>query len=161
MLKENAFHRFSFSLWFALFLLVWSALPAWCADLALLWDANSEPDIKGYGIYFKNTPDSEYILYGYMESQEFADPGRPRMVVSGLEKGKSYYFAATAYDTEGLESGFSNSICVEVGDTIAACSTSNEGSGEESGSIVDGSSSGGGGSSGSGGGGGCFIDSLF
>jgi hypothetical protein len=65
--------------------------------------------------------------------------------VSALEKGTTYYFAATAYNWNGLESALSNSIRVEFGDTVAPCPSSDEVSG----------------SSGGGGGGGCFIDSLF
>ena len=145
MLKENIFHRFSIQLRLVLLILSWSALPAWCSDLAFLWDANTEPDLEGYGIYFKNIPDSEYSLYGYVTLQELSDPGSPRFVASGLEKGKTYYFASTAYNWYGLESSFSNSICIEVGETVAACSSSDEAS-----------SSGGGG-----GGGGCFIGSLI
>ena len=147
MLRENIFHRFSILPRLALLLLFWSAVPAWCADLAFLWDANTEPDLEGYGIYFKDIPDAEYSLYGYVTTQELEDPANPRFTVSGLEKGKTYYFASTAYNWYGLESSFSNSLCVEVGDTIAACSSSDEGS----------SSSGGGG----GGGGGCFIGAII
>ena len=96
MLKENIIHRFSNPLRLALLILFWSALPAWCADLALLWDANTEPDLEGYGIYFKDIPDSEYSLYGYVAFQELGHPDNPRFMVSGLEKGKTYYFASTA-----------------------------------------------------------------
>lgn len=60
MLKENIIHRFSNLLRLALLILFWSALPAWSADLALSWDANTGSDLEGYGIYFKNIPDSEY-----------------------------------------------------------------------------------------------------
>ena len=150
MNKENASYRFLFLFWIlsGLLILFLSARLAWCSDLVLLWDANTEPDIEGYGIYFKNTPDSEYSLWGYLSIQELADQSNPRFVASGLEKGKTYYFASTAYNWYGLESTFSNSLCIEVGETISACPSSGGGSG--------GSSDGGGG-----GGGGCFIDSLM
>ena len=94
MLKENIIHRFSVPLRLALLLWFFSALPAWCADLVFLWDANTEPDLEGYGIYFKDIPDSKYFLYGYVALHELADPASPKFVMSDLEKGKTYYFAS-------------------------------------------------------------------
>ena len=45
-------------------------------------------------------------------------------VVQGLEPGKTYYFAATAYDATGTESGLSNEFVyavpiIEVNATIS------------------------------------------
>jgi uncharacterized membrane protein YgcG len=159
MRQVNFYHRLSILLGLSLPILLCSALPGCCGEMSVAWDANSEPDLEGYGIYFKDIPDSEYSLYGYVALQELADPEVPRFVVSGLEKGKTYYFAGTAYNRYGQESGFSNSICVEVGDSIAACSSSEEGSGEDSGSSSGGDN--GSRSSSGGGGGGCFINSVF
>jgi hypothetical protein len=150
MLKENTCHRFINPVRLALLILLWSAVPVWCADVAFLWDANTEPDIGGYGIYFKNVTDSEYSLWGYVSLWELPDPNNPRFVVSGIEKGKTYYFALTAYNWHGLESYLSNSVCVEVGDVVTECLSSDPGTGDTSGGGSTGSSGGGGG-------GGCFI----
>jgi hypothetical protein len=145
MRHANFYRRLSILLGLSLPILLWSALPGCCGEMSVAWDANSEPDLEGYGIYFKNVPDSEYSLYGYVALDELADLNNPRFVVSGLEKGKTYYFAGTAYNWYGQESEFSNSICVQVGDAIVPCPSSDDGSAGGSG----------------GGGGGCFIESIM
>ena len=127
-------------------LLVFYACPIMAADATLSWDANSEPDVSGYGIYYqKNFQGPPYEIFSYMALQDLADPNNPSATLTGLEKDANYYFAVTAYDTEGYESFFSNSICARVGDTIAPCADSEGGSG------------GGSGGGSSGGGSGCFI----
>lgn len=130
---------------FALVLLGFLVLfenPAAGADVTLAWNANVESDLAGYGIYARRDADGPpYDLAGYVALEELPDPGRPTFTVSGLEKGFTYFFAATAYDTAGNESSFSNPACARVGDQIEVCSDG--GSGAKG--------------SGGGGGGGCFI----
>jgi hypothetical protein len=110
---------------------------ALAADVTLAWDPNSETDLEGYGVYFrKGTDGPPYDLFGYVTLTELQDVNNPTFTVTTLEKGSRYFFAATAYDTEGNESYYSNSACAEVGDKIEPC--------------------GGGG----GGGGGCFISTI-
>lgn len=124
--------------------LLWST-SALSADVRLAWDPNSEPDLEGYGVYFrKGTPGPPYDLAGNMALAELTNFNAPLFVVSGLEKGFKYYFAVTAYDTAGNESSFSTAVCADVGDTITPCPAAS------SSSVA---ASGGGG----GGGGGCFI----
>jgi hypothetical protein len=128
-------------------IVVLSAGLASAADVTLAWDANTEADLEGYGVYFnKGTPGPPYDLFGYITTGEFSDPNNPTSTVTGLDKGARYYFAVTAYDTDGNESYFSSSVCAEVGDVIAPCA------------VDSGGSSGGGG--GSGGGAGCFIEAA-
>jgi hypothetical protein len=120
---------------------------AFAAELTLRWDSNNEPDLEGYGVYFrKGKPGPPFNLFGYVATEELNDPGSPTFNVNGLVKGARYYFAVTAYDASGNESSFSKSVCAEIGDEVAPCS-----------------SSGGGGSgdaSGGGGGGECFIETV-
>jgi uncharacterized membrane protein YgcG len=106
------------------------------AEITLAWDQNSEPDIAGYKIY-----------YG-QESHSYTntlDVGKhTSCVIADLEDGETYYFAATAYNNDGFESGYSNEISnAEPG------TTPDDGDGGAAG----------GGSSG-GGGGSCFIDTA-
>jgi uncharacterized membrane protein YgcG len=72
------------------------------AEITLAWDQNSEPDIAGYRIY-----------YG-QESHSYTnvvDVGNyTSCVISDLEDGETYYFAATACNNDGYESGYSNEI---------------------------------------------------
>jgi hypothetical protein len=80
----------------------YSIQKAHAEEITLAWDRNSEPDIAGYKIY-----------YG-QESRSYTnvvDVGNyTSCVIADLEDGETYYFAATAYNTEGYESGYSNEI---------------------------------------------------
>ena len=70
-------------------------------EVVLAWDPNPEPDIAGYIIY-----------YG-VKSRKYDKKVDVGNVTSGsvnLEEKATYYFAATAYNTSGLESDFSNEV---------------------------------------------------
>jgi uncharacterized membrane protein YgcG len=151
--KRKSPHRLVLSGCFCVLFSLFLAAPALSADVTLAWDPNSEADIEGYGVYFKlGASGPPYDLFGYVTLQELNDPDNPAFAVTGLEKGSSYYFAVTAYDTAGNESGYSTPVCAQIGDQILPC-TSSSSSGSPGGS---GGSSGD--SSGGGGGGGCFIE---
>jgi len=75
---------------------------AHCADVTVAWDANPEPAVRGYVIYY-GTSSGNYT--------QFIDVGKSTScVISGLEAGATYYLAVTAYDDSRNESGFSNEI---------------------------------------------------
>lgn len=66
------------------------------AVATITWDANTEADLAGYKLY-------------YSTDRTFPDPGIDvglvtTYTVDGLERGKTYYFAVTAYNTSGNES---------------------------------------------------------
>ena len=94
------------------FLLI--ALPlsaAQAASVDLEWDANAEPELAGYKIYWGTSSSS------YNSSK---DAGSNTIcTVTGLDEGTTYYFAATAYDGDGNESDYSNQVSYTVpfGDT--------------------------------------------
>jgi len=75
---------------------------AQAGEITLAWDANAEPDIDGYKVYVG------------VESRRYVDAfdvgNFTSCVVSGLEQGQTYYFAATAYNQMNLESDFSNEV---------------------------------------------------
>lgn len=130
--------------------LLFLAAPAFSADVTLAWNSNSEADLDGYGVYFKQGESGPpYELFGYVSLQELNDPDNPDFVITGLEQGSSYYFAVTAYDTAGNESGYSTPVCAQIGDQILPCPSSSS----------SGTSDGSAGSSG-GSGGGCFIETA-
>jgi hypothetical protein len=80
-----------------------------CAQVTLTWDPNSETDLAGYEIYY-GTSSGNY--------QWNIDVGNvTTYTVNSLNTGVTYYFAATAYNTTGLESGYSN----EVVYTVSSC----------------------------------------
>lgn len=133
------------------FLMAWlCAVPAYAADVTLAWDPNQEADLEGYAVYYRSsTPGPPYNLFGYFTTDDLSDPANPTVTVTGLNKGANYYFAVTAYNTKGNESGFSNTVCAEIGDVIAPCAAT-----------IGGGGGSGGGSGGGGGGAGCFIETA-
>jgi hypothetical protein len=128
------------------------AVPTALAKTATLaWDANEEPDLEGYVVH-RNTgsPGPPYNYSDEVPEEELVDPLHPKAELTGLQEGKQYYVALTAYNSEGVESSFSEDVCVEVVDNaIELCGQSSSPSASTDSS-----------SGGSGGGGGdwaCFI----
>ena len=103
------------------------------ASVTLSWDANTEPDLAGYRIYYSKTSG------GYTTSNRLnVAESQTSVTITGLTLYTRYYFVATAYNTDGYESDYSNEVT-----TITSTS---------GGSTAYASGGGGGG-----GGGGCFI----
>ena len=76
------------------------------AQVTLTWDPNTEPDLAGYDIYY-GTSSGNY--------QSKTDVGNvTTYTLNGLNIGVTYYLAATAYNAQGLESGFSNEVIYTV-----------------------------------------------
>jgi hypothetical protein len=128
------------------------------ATATLAWSPNDEPDLEGYVVYRnRNTPGPPYRHSDVVPEDELEDPLHPRVRLTGLQEGREYYIALTAYNGEGVESGFSNEICATVVDnTVELCN-------ESASSPATASSIGGGGSSGGGGnssGFSCFISTA-
>lgn len=72
------------------------------AELSLAWDANSEPDLAGYKIYYG-------IASG--DYSHSIDVGNiTEYTVVDLDDGGTYYLAATAYDRDGNESDYSEEL---------------------------------------------------
>jgi len=154
--KRKSPHRLVLSGCLGVLVLLFLAAPALSADVTLAWGPNSEADLEGYGVYFKlGASGPPYDLFGYVTLQELNDPNNPAFAVTGLAKGSSYYFAVTAYDTAGNESGYSTPVCAQIGDQILPCTSPPSGGGSSGGSSVASGGSGGGG-----GGGGCFIETA-
>jgi hypothetical protein len=70
------------------------------------WEANSEPDLAGYRLYVGTLPGlySGYVDVGKVTAYELTE----------LLRGMRYYFALTAYNTTGLESGFTPDLTWQV-----------------------------------------------
>jgi uncharacterized membrane protein YgcG len=158
--KIKSLHRLVLSGCLCVLVLLVLATPALSADVTLAWDPNSEADLEGYGVYFKlGASGPPYDLFGYVTLQELNDPDNPSFAVTGLVMGSNYYFAVTAYDTAGNESGYSTPVCAQIGDQILPCTSASSG-GSSGGSAGASSGVASGGSGGGGGGGGCFIETA-
>ena len=93
--------------------LLMSGMTARAADITLAWDANTEPDLSGYKVY-SGTASRSYS--GSVDVGNWT-----RCVMGGLEPGRTYYFAAKAYNAAGAESDYSTEVVYSV---PAACSYS-------------------------------------
>lgn len=79
---------------------------AHAASVDLTWEPNAEHDIAGYRLYRGNASRT----YDFVR-----DVGNVLLATAdGLEAGKSYWFAITAYNTSKLESDPSNEVLVNV-----------------------------------------------
>ncbi len=89
-------------------LLFVGAATATAADVVLAWDPNTESDLAGYKIYYGNSSGvySTVVTIGTQTTY----------TISGLAPG-TYYFAVTAFNTSGLESGYSNEVSTTVSGT--------------------------------------------
>ena len=85
---------------------------SYAADVTLSWDANTEANIAGYKIYYqRGSIDLPYKGKGAYEGISPVDVGNTTtFTVSGLDDTQIYSFVVTAYDTRGIESGYSNMV---------------------------------------------------
>jgi len=90
-----------------------SGMPARAAEITLAWDPNVEPDLSGYKVY-SGTASRNYS--GTVDVGNWTS-----CVMGGLEPGRTYYFAAKAYNASGSESDYSAEVVYSV---PAACSFS-------------------------------------
>lgn len=70
------------------------------------WDPNPETDIGGYKIYH-GTNSRFYTTITNVGNTTNA-------ILGGFTRGRKYYFAATAYNTNALESDFSEEVSITI-----------------------------------------------
>lgn len=75
-------------------------------SVSLVWDANSEPDLAGYRLYY-GTSSRSYNITNDVRNVTTT-------TVSNLVAGVTYYFAVTAYNTSDMESDYSNEVSYQV-----------------------------------------------
>lgn len=82
------------------------ATNAVAGQITLAWDPNPEDDVVGYRLHYGTTSRS-YSAH--------IDVGNVTLyTLTGLKAEQTYYFAASAYDGFGNESGYSNEISYTV-----------------------------------------------
>jgi hypothetical protein len=80
------------------------------ADTVILgWDPNTETDLAGYRLHYGNNPRSQAT---YTQTVPINDRNATTWELT-LPDGV-YYFALTAVDLGGNESGFSNEVMAEI-----------------------------------------------
>jgi len=84
---------------------------AQAATVQVTWNPNTEPDLAGYKIYYGTASG----VYG-----DPIDVGNVTGHVMEItpQHGATYYFALTAYDTSGNESGYSDEATCFVPDGV-------------------------------------------
>jgi hypothetical protein len=93
-------------------ILFFTSIPLSANDIKLRWQANVEPDLKGYNIYC-GTQSRSY------------DPPIPignatEYLFTNLQAGKAYFVAVTAVDNVGNESGYSSEITITIPESDSA-----------------------------------------
>jgi len=83
-----------------------TAPKAFAAQVALAWDPNTEADLAGYKIHYGNTSGSYSAHIDVHNVTNYT--------ITGLVEGQNYYLAASAYDSSGNESGYSNEVSYSV-----------------------------------------------
>lgn len=71
-------------------------------QVSLAWDANAEPDLGGYKLYYGTASRAYSKVINVGQSTQ--------VTVTNLSRGMTYFFAVTAFDLQGAESDFSNEI---------------------------------------------------
>ena len=108
---------FSCHVFFLVFFCFLTAASA--ADITLAWDPNSESDLAGYTVYYKTgSSGTPYDGAGAVQGssgitiplEALSDSDNPRFTLTGLPEETVYYLAVTAYNTQGIESGYSNEV---------------------------------------------------
>src|SRR5262249_45280867 len=83
-------------------------------SIDLSWQPSPDTNIAGYNVYY-GTSSRNY-------TNEISLGNKTSTTISGLVGGITYYFAATAYDSAGDESDFSNEILYNVPSSVISSS---------------------------------------
>jgi len=94
--------------------LIFCVGPINAAEVKLGWDKSVEPDVIGYKIRYGNES-GKYEAMIDVPSNTLVDGENPSYTVENLLDGRFYFFVATAYDTGGLESLYSNEVMSDDG----------------------------------------------
>lgn len=113
------FGQFVFGLILCCALLWFCQLPVHASqNVSLAWDASGDANVAGYKIYIGVTS------HNYTQSVDVGNVASATITVP--DAGKTYYFAATAYDNSGTESDYSNeaSFTLPVGTSLTSVTCS-------------------------------------
>lgn len=95
-----------------LLLLLISPFPTFAYRITVQWDANTEADLEGYNVYIWSVDGNKQLIF----CQEVGTWSENNEVIYYIpyefQKGVTYNIAVTAYDTNGLESEYSNTLII-------------------------------------------------
>lgn len=118
------FHRTALFIGLAA-LMAATALPLGAANFLYTWDASPDAGLSGYRVY-QSVGDSDYELLAEIEESDLDDPSHPSYLVTGLQDGFVYHFAASAVSSSGTEGDTSNQTCVTVNGQVVQCQDNNQ-----------------------------------
>jgi fibronectin type 3 domain-containing protein len=78
--------------------------------VTLVWDPVTDPNLAGYRIYYGTTTGNYLQPFGNGLNVNTVTT----YTVTGLSRGTTYYFAATAYDSSNNESTYSNEVLKDI-----------------------------------------------
>ena len=82
-------------------------------SVTLAWDANAEPDIASYIVYWGT---------GSRNYERSVNVGNnTNYTISGLQELQTYYFAVRAVNQDGLQSGFSGEVFKAIPEIPTEC----------------------------------------
>jgi hypothetical protein len=99
----------------AVVLLASRQVSAYGANVTLSWSPNSESDLAGYRLHYGTSSRNYSAVVNLGKVTNYT--------VTGLNAG-TYYFALSAYDTSGNESGYSSEVS---GQTLSSCDCNSDG----------------------------------
>ena len=108
-----------------IFILIFIPSLVFAVTARVTWNKNTESDIAGYWVYYGTSPSNYDYLVGVGTT--------PSIDIAGLQAGKTYYFAVTARDTSGNQSGFSRQVSITIPAATSASNTGGTGSGTSAG----------------------------
>jgi hypothetical protein len=94
----SSLHSFKVLLLFVMLTMLLSASIAYCLDLSFAWDANTEPDLAGYRIFYREKGQNyDYDTPAWQGTQTTA-------TLYNLDDNATYFFVSRAYDIYDNES---------------------------------------------------------
>lgn len=106
-------------------LMVATAWPLRAANFLYTWNASPDVGLSGYRVY-QSVGNSDYELLAEIEESDLDDPSHPSYLVTGLQSGFTYHFAASAVSASGTEGDPSNQTCITVNGQVVQCQDNNE-----------------------------------
>ena len=79
------------------------------AEVTLAWDSNSDSNLDGYKIFYRQKGET----YNYDHPAWTGNHTETTCTIYGLDDNTTYYFVARAVDVEGNESADSQEVCYE------------------------------------------------